>query len=51
MEERGDVNGSDYGEAEYLRKKMDKKMRRHSDEVDTVHQGLERKIFARHSEL
>jgi len=34
-----------------LRKRMEKKMRKHSDSVNEVHQELERKIFARHSEL
>ena len=52
MEDRSS-NGSEYVEAEqdYLMKKMNKKMRKHADEISTVHQGLERKIFARHSEL
>merc|ERR1712029_450160 len=59
MDERGGgggVNSSDGGnddevEESVLRKRMDKKMRRHKDDVDQVHVGLERKIFARHSEL
>jgi len=53
MDERGGVGNISEDEVDesVLRKRMEKKMRRHAEDVSQVHLGLERKIFARHSEL